>query len=93
MNKGNHINNEEKSHAELSDLYAWSILTPEEMDLVVNAIQGVDPAASGFYYSEAFDKLYRLFSANGDMPYGIMKARTGDPEEWILEQMEMDLNW
>jgi hypothetical protein len=23
-----------------------------------------------------------------DMPYGVQKARTGDPDEWILRQLE-----
>jgi hypothetical protein len=29
------------------------------------------------------DKLANYYMDNGIMPYGIMKARTGDPDEWI----------
>lgn len=36
-----------------------------------------------------FDKLYAYYSE--DMPYGVAKARSGDPDEWILNRLEEDL--
>jgi hypothetical protein len=47
--------------------------------------------------SALFDDLYDYYF--DEMPYGIKKARTGDPEEWICERFnddvycEMDLNF
>jgi len=34
-----------------------------------------------------YDKLYEYFSNQGEMPYGTMKARTGDPEEWMYKKL------
>ena len=33
-----------------------------------------------------YDELYEYFLE--DMPYGVQKARTGDPVEWITEHLE-----
>jgi hypothetical protein len=33
------------------------------------------------------DKIYDHFVNNGDMPIGIAKARTGDPDEWICDHL------
>ena len=42
-----------------------------------------------FYGSEAFGKLYEYFMDSGEMPYGVAKARTECPDDWILEQIEL----
>jgi hypothetical protein len=31
--------------------------------------------------------LYDHFASSGQMPYGTMKARTGDPDNWIADEM------
>mgnify|MGYP001608546333 CR=1 FL=1 len=31
--------------------------------------------------------LYVYWTETGEMPYGIMKARIGDPDEWMAERM------
>jgi hypothetical protein len=36
-----------------------------------------------FYYA-----LYDYWAQSGEMPYGVMKGRTGDPVEWITQQMD-----
>ena len=36
---------------------------------------------------DLIDKLYTHFTSNGEMPYGVAKARTGDPDQWIEEHM------
>jgi len=42
-----------------------------------------------FYGSEAYNKLYEYFAfETGEMPYGTAKARTGDPDWWILEYLQ-----
>lgn len=38
-----------------------------------------------------YEDLYRYYSSNGEMPYGVAKARTGDPYQWISEQLEREI--
>jgi len=40
------------------------------------------------YGSPLFDKLYDYFSQSGEMPYGVQKARTGDPDAWIMDHLD-----
>lgn len=37
--------------------------------------------------SELFEELYMYFVNCGEMPYGVAKARTGDPYEWISDKV------
>ena len=37
------------------------------------------------YGGECFDELMDYFA--DEMPYGVMKARTGMPDEWIYEKL------
>ena len=39
------------------------------------------------YGSEAYEDLYDYYVNSGEMPYGVMKARTGMPDEWIIERV------
>jgi hypothetical protein len=44
------------------------------------------------YGSEVFEELMDYYMNSGDMPYGVMKARTGMPDEWIIDRIfELDL--
>ena len=44
------------------------------------------------YGSEVYEDLYNYFANSGEMPYGVMKARTGMPDEWIIDRIfELDL--
>ena len=36
----------------------------------------------------AFEELYEYFLMSGEMPYGIAKARTGDPHQWIWDKLQ-----
>ena len=36
--------------------------------------------------SDLYDALYDYYSDNGEMPYGVAKARDGDPYQWIGER-------
>lgn len=40
---------------------------------------------------DLYDALYDYYSNNGEMPYGTMKARTGDPYEWITDRLDQEL--
>jgi len=37
-----------------------------------------------------YEDLYEYCMDSGDMPYGVAKARTGDPYEWMENQLEKD---
>ena len=39
------------------------------------------------YGSEVYEDLYGYYVNSGEMPYGVMKARTGMPDEWIIERV------
>ena len=39
------------------------------------------------YGSEVYEDLYNYFANSGEMPYGVMKARTGTPDEWIIDRL------
>lgn len=40
---------------------------------------------------DLYHALYDYYSDNGEMPYGTMKARTGDPYEWISDRLAQEL--
>jgi hypothetical protein len=39
------------------------------------------------YGSEVYEDLYGYYVNSGEMPYGVMKAREGTPDEWIIERL------
>ena len=39
------------------------------------------------YGSDVYDDLFNYFANSGEMPYGVMKARTGMPDEWIADRI------
>ena len=41
-------------------------------------------------HQEFYDELYEYFVNSGEMPYGIAKARDGDPDQWIQEYLESE---
>ena len=71
-------------NSELVQTYIDAGLTVAEADRVPDYISG----KLDFYDSTAYDKLYEYFALSGEMPYGIAKARTGTPDEWILDRLE-----
>jgi len=36
-----------------------------------------------------YEKLFEYFLSTNEMPYGVAKARTGDPDFWIAEKLSM----
>ena len=62
-------------------------LTPEEINFTQSCVEWGD--SLNFYDSTSFDKLFEYFTfGTAEMPYGVAKARTGDPDVWILEHLE-----
>jgi hypothetical protein len=37
--------------------------------------------------SDVYERLYNYYLSSGEMPYGVAKARTGDPNWWIVNQI------
>ena len=70
----------------LEEIYYNANLSPEEIGMMPKYID----AREDFYGSTAFEKLFEYFAFDGPirMPYGVAKARTGCPDEWILEYLE-----
>ncbi len=69
----------------MDEVYKAAGLTADEIDDMPEYISG----EKEFYGTAAFDKLFEHFAFDtGEMPYGVAKARTGDPDEWILDKME-----
>ena len=59
------------------------VLTPEEIQKTKESIQNGDRLPD-----EIMEKWYDHFYHTNEMPYGILKARTGDPEEWIYDYLD-----
>ena len=43
-----------------------------------------------FDHDEFYDELYEHYVRSGEMPYGVAKARDGDPDQWIQEELERE---
>lgn len=41
--------------------------------------------------SDLFDALFDYYFSSGEMPYGVAKARTGNPHDWIADRFAKDL--
>ena len=62
-----------------SILTRFNIRTVDDLDMAISQ------------YGTAMEALYEYYLCSGEMPYGIAKARTGDPAEWIYEQVSRHL--
>lgn len=40
---------------------------------------------------DLYHALFDYYFTNGEMPYGIAKARSGDPKEWVCQELESEL--
>jgi len=47
--------------------------------------------ADGDLNDELYHALYDYYSDNGEMPYGVAKARDGDPYNWISDRLSSEL--
>lgn len=39
-----------------------------------------------------YEKLFDYYVSTGEMPYGVAKARDGDPDQWIVDRLYHDLH-
>ena len=58
-----------------------------ESDTIMKIIKsnGITDLDEIEYGSQCYDELMDYFA--DEMPYGVMKARTGMPDEWIIERV------
>ena len=63
-------------------------ILPKDIPTVLGYIDGTNPCDIP---DSAMEKLYEYYVSSGDMPYGTQKARNGDPHNWIINQLEIDL--
>lgn len=59
------------------------IITPEEAKQLADDLSNAEIDMQSTY----FQKLFDYYLDSGDFPIGIAKARTGDPDAWIADQV------
>tara|TARA_A100001011_G_scaffold383813_1_gene455557 strand:+ start:301 stop:561 length:261 start_codon:yes stop_codon:yes gene_type:complete len=59
--------------------------TESEQILKILKSNGINSLDDIEYGSQCFDELMDYFA--DEMPYGVMKARTGMPDEWIIDRL------
>jgi hypothetical protein len=42
----------------------------------------------GEIVADNMQELFEYYLNNHEMPYGVAKARTGDPDQWICDRLE-----
>lgn len=73
----------------LKEAFEDPTFTPQEAAALTKARQSGDPADWDVVDDRELNyKLFRIFSDSGEMPYGVAKARTGDPSNWIADRLE-----
>jgi len=71
---------EKRSTASISDILQAH---PKEVAVFKRSPEDFDLSDHSKFYEDLFD----YYSNSGDMPYGTMKARDGDPYEWIQDKL------
>tara|TARA_B100000424_G_scaffold176985_1_gene136706 strand:- start:128 stop:388 length:261 start_codon:yes stop_codon:yes gene_type:complete len=61
------------------------MITESETILKILRSNGINDLDEIEYGSQCYDELMDYFS--DEMPYGVMKARTGMPDEWIIDRL------
>jgi len=70
-----------------------SVLTDNEIEMIKQSFAKGDDLIDTKEGEGIYEKLYDYYAfRTNEMPYGTMKARTGDPYEWIYERLHTDLN-
>ena len=73
---------------EMQNILVDAGLTPQEIIVTKACVFEQENAVADFYDTTAYEKLYEYFTfTTALMPYGVAKARTGDPDVWILDYL------
>ena len=46
-----------------------------------------ETGCTGELPDDAYDYFYEYYTSTGEMPYGVAKARTGDPYNWLSDKI------
>ena len=65
-------------------IYKAARLGVTEAALVESYVEDDD---GRFLESRAYEKLFDYFCDEGEMPLGVAKVRTGEPDIWILDRL------
>lgn len=65
----------------MTEIYEKAGLTSKEIEQMPLHIED----GSEFIFTDAYEKLFNYFLDTNEMPYGVAKARTGEPDAWILD--------
>jgi hypothetical protein len=69
------------------EIFEYAKLTPREVQEINRFIEEGDSAFE-FISTTAFEKLFEHFTTDTfEMPYNVAKAKTGEPDVWILERL------
>ena len=69
----------------LQEIYTAAKLSAGEVESMKGYVTG---EVEEFWACPAYEKLFEYFAFESiEMPYGVAKARTGDPNEWILDYL------
>ena len=81
-----HAGGRKPTPAGLQGIFDEAGLTPEEVIEVQSVLSGDE---TNWMNTQSYEKLYQYYAfGGGGMPYGVAKARDGDPVYWILDQLE-----
>ena len=68
-------------------IYEAAKLNEFEIDVTESYIEEDNDGC--FMETTAYEKLFEYFAFDGGgMPYGVAKCRAGEPDVWILEELE-----
>lgn len=80
-----------KTATTLAEIVQLAKLTEAESASVREYIDGKKDSYN-FYGTPEFEKLFEYFGwETGEMPYGIAKCRTGEPDVWILDRLSQSV--
>ena len=71
----------------MPEIYEKAGFTSEEIEQMPDHIEDYLEDGSMFIFTDAYEKLFNYFLDTGEMPYGVAKARTGEPDTWILDYL------
>ena len=69
----------------MTEIYERAGLTSDEIEQMPVFIE--EGSGSDFIFTDSFEKLFNYFLDTNEMPYGVAKARTGEPDTWILSYL------
>ena len=71
----------------VTELAAKFNLNEEQASNVAEFLEGEDDLDQA-----VFEKLLSWYMSSGEMPYGVAKARNGDPYEWIFNTLSREFD-